>query len=65
MQKTKKQRRNKMKNESYYKRPVRIYFKTKTGKKITRLFYYNEIEKKRKAGTLLGAWSTSTGKSLA
>ena len=44
-------------------KPCRVLYKIKNGKRCT-LGGYALIAKMEKAGRLLGAWSTSTGKSI-
>jgi len=48
----------------YYRRPVRIMIRTRTGYR-TRYCWYDAIARAREAGVLVAAWSTSTGKALA
>lgn len=52
-------------SENYYRQPVRILTRLANGRSRMRLSGYDAIKRAREAGTLLGAWSTSTGKPLA
>jgi len=50
--------------KTYYNSPCRVLYKTKTGSRAS-LGGYDLIERMRKEGRLIAAWSTSTGKALA
>jgi len=50
--------------KNYYHNPCRVLYKTKTGKRAS-LGGYGLIERMRKEGRLIAAWSTSTGKVIA
>ncbi len=50
--------------KNYYSSPCRVLYKTENGLRAS-LGGYNLIERMRKEGRLIAAWSTSTGKVLA
>jgi len=50
--------------KSYYSAPCRVAYRTKRGV-VLRLGGYGLIERMKQEGRLIGAWSTSTGKTIA
>ena len=50
--------------EDYYRQPCRVSYRTKAGT-TSRLGGYALIARMRNSGRLIGAWSTSTGKTIA
>ena len=50
--------------KNYWDSPCRVLYKTKNGLRAS-LGGYGLIERMRKEGRLIAAWSTSTGKALA
>jgi hypothetical protein len=55
----------KSRSAQYHRQPVRILTRLPNGKTRSRLSGYGAIARAKAAGTLIGAWSTSTGRSIA